>query len=59
MLVFDTDTLTLLFLGHAQVHRRIRSVEAVVATTITTCIEVLKGPFPVGASRLASGYMRR
>ncbi len=45
MILLDTDTLTLLFQGHARVGSRMRSAEEDVATTIITRIEVLQGRF--------------
>jgi tRNA(fMet)-specific endonuclease VapC len=45
MTLLDTDTLTLLFQGHARVQSRMRSAEEEVATTIITRIEVLQGRF--------------
>jgi tRNA(fMet)-specific endonuclease VapC len=45
MILLDTDTLTLLFQGHADVQRRMKSAEQDVATTIITRIEVLQGRF--------------
>ena len=45
MILLDTDTLTLLFQGHARVQGRLRSAEPDVATTIITRIEVLQGLF--------------
>lgn len=45
MILLDTDTLTLLFQGHARVQSRMRSAEQDVATSIITRIEVLQGRF--------------
>ncbi len=45
MMLLDTDILTLLFQGHAQVSHRMRAMEEDVATTVVTWIEVLKGRF--------------
>jgi tRNA(fMet)-specific endonuclease VapC len=45
MFLLDTDTLTLLFQGHARVQSRLQSAEQDVGTTIITRIEVLRGRF--------------
>ena len=45
MILLDTDTLTLLTLGHPQVQRRLDSAEEDIAITIVTRIEVLRGRF--------------
>jgi tRNA(fMet)-specific endonuclease VapC len=45
MTFLDTDTLTLLFQGHARVKSRVASAEPDVATTIISWIEVMQGRF--------------
>jgi tRNA(fMet)-specific endonuclease VapC len=45
MVLLDTDTLTLLFQGHARVRSRMEGEEPDVATTIISWIEVLRGRF--------------
>lgn len=45
MFVLDTDTLTLLLLGHARVTEQRSRVEEEVAITVITRIEVLQGRF--------------
>jgi len=45
MILLDTDTLTLLFQGHARVRGRVEAANEVIATTIITRIEVLRGRF--------------
>ncbi len=45
MILLDTDTLTLLMLGHPQIQRRLDSAEEDIAITIVTRIEVLRGRF--------------
>jgi hypothetical protein len=42
MILLDTDTLTLLFQGHARVQSRVRSAEPDVATTSVSWIEVMQ-----------------
>ena len=45
MILLDTDTLSLLFVGHARVCKRLESANDEVAITIVTRIEVLQGRF--------------
>lgn len=45
MILLDTDTLTLLTMGHPKVQRRLDSAEDDIAITIVTRIEVLRGRF--------------
>lgn len=45
MFVLDTDTLTLLFVGHTKVAERRRQVTDEVVITVVTRIEVLQGRF--------------
>jgi tRNA(fMet)-specific endonuclease VapC len=45
VILLDTDTLTLLALGHRQVSQRFQSTDEAVAITIVTRIEVLQGRF--------------
>jgi predicted nucleic acid-binding protein len=45
MILLDTDILTLVFQGNAEVQKRLRSTEEPVATTIITRIEILQGRF--------------
>lgn len=45
MVVFDTDVLSLFFLGHARVIQRVRRESTEVATTVISRIEVLQGRF--------------
>lgn len=45
MILLDTDTLTLLTMGHPKVQRRLDLAEDDIAITIVTRIEVLRGRF--------------
>ncbi len=45
MILLDTDTLTLLTLGHPKVQQRLDAAEDDIAITIVTRIEVLRGRF--------------
>ena len=45
MILLDTDTLTLLTLGHPKVQQRLDAAEEDIAITIVTRIEVLRGRF--------------
>ena len=45
MIVLDTDTVSLLFAGHARVLERYRRETDEVVTTIVTRIEMLRGRF--------------
>lgn len=45
MILLDTDTLTLLFLGNVAARRRLESARDNVATTIISRIEMLRGRF--------------
>jgi tRNA(fMet)-specific endonuclease VapC len=63
VILLDTDTLTLLFQGHARVQSRLRTAEPEVATTIITWIEVLQGRFDAilkaaDARQLQQAYQR-
>ncbi len=63
MILLDTDTLTLLFQGHARVEARLRTADEAVATTIITRIEVLQGRFDAimkaaDAAQLQRAYQR-
>lgn len=45
MILLDTDTLTLLTLGHLQVQQHLDSADEDIAITIVTRIEILRGRF--------------
>jgi tRNA(fMet)-specific endonuclease VapC len=45
LILLDTDTLTLHFHGHALVSRRVLQADDIVAITIVSRIEVLRGRF--------------
>jgi tRNA(fMet)-specific endonuclease VapC len=45
VILLDTDTLTLLTMGHLKVQRRLDLAEDDIAITIVTRIEVLRGRF--------------
>lgn len=45
MILLDTDTLTLLTLGHPQVQQHLDSADEDIAITIVTRIEILRGRF--------------
>lgn len=45
MILLDTDTLTLLTMGHPKVQRRLDSTDEDIAITIVTRIEILRGRF--------------
>jgi tRNA(fMet)-specific endonuclease VapC len=59
VILLDTDTLTLLFQGHARVHSRLRSAEEDVATTIITRIEVLQGRFDAIFKAAEAGQLQQ
>lgn len=63
MILLDSDTLSLLFQGHARVEGRLRSAEPDIATTMITRIEVLRGRFEAilkaaDADHLQQAHMR-
>lgn len=45
MILFDTDSLTLLMRGHAKIEKRVAALTEPVAITIVTRIEILQGRF--------------
>lgn len=45
MILLDTDTLVLFNAGHARITARIAAAEDVIATTVITQIEILRGRF--------------
>jgi tRNA(fMet)-specific endonuclease VapC len=45
MILLDSDTLTLLAMGHPRVTQKLLSVSEEVATTVVTRIEILRGRF--------------
>jgi tRNA(fMet)-specific endonuclease VapC len=59
VILLDTDTLTLLFQGHARVRSRLRSAEEDVATTIITRIEVLQGRFDAIFKAAEAGQLQQ
>jgi tRNA(fMet)-specific endonuclease VapC len=59
MILLDTDTLALLFQGHARVEARLRTADEAVATTIITRIEVLQGRFDAIMKAADSAQLQR
>jgi predicted nucleic acid-binding protein len=59
MILLDTDTLTLLFQGQAQVESRVRAAESDVAITIITWIEVMQGRFDALLKAADAGELER
>jgi tRNA(fMet)-specific endonuclease VapC len=59
MIVLDTDTLSLFFRKHPQVHERLRQAEEQVVITIISKIEVLQGRFATLLKAADGAELRR